>query len=48
MTKATGYSDDNIELEGNLTEEIPFDNATKENTSEHLAFLDGTLLQEVS
>lgn len=47
MTKVTGYSDDNIELDGDLTEEIPFDTATRPGASGHLAFSDGTLLRVV-
>ncbi len=47
MTKVTGYSDDNIELEGDLTEEIPFDSAADDGVSGHLAFSDGTLLRVV-
>ena len=45
MTKITGYSDDNIELDGELTEEIPFDEAANSETTGHLALSDGTLLK---
>ncbi len=47
MTTLTGYSDDLIELEGDLGEEIPFDRASDEGVSGHLAFSDGTLLRVV-
>lgn len=45
MTTVTGYSDDNIELDGDLLEEIPFDDACESGASGHLAFSDGTLLR---